>query len=86
MAINRKLFGQLAELIIEGGAKRATKYLSDKLTVKATLQGKPRKNERKTVLFTVGQPNYLERKFIKKCKAAREPFPVRKVQIAWPHA
>lgn len=87
MKLSRKLFGQLAELILEGGAKKATKFLSADLVLKATLQGKSRKSDRsKTVLFTVGKPNYAEREFIAKCKEAGEPFPVKKVQLKWPIA
>ena len=31
----------------------------------------------------IGKPNYHERKFIADCNAADEPFPVRKVQLAY---
>lgn len=75
-------FGQLAEAVLDGGAKRATKYVSEKLTVKATYQGKRRAGARQhALLFTIGKPNYAERQFIKKCKVAGEPFPVKKLQI-----
>ena len=84
MKINRSLFGQLMEVILEGGAKKATKYLDKNTVVKATLHGKPRKNERtRTILVTSGRPNYAERKFIGKCLKVGEPFPVKKIQIAW---
>lgn len=80
--VSRKLFGQLAEAILEVGAKKATKYLAPNLTVKATFQGKRRKNDRQaTILFTVGSPNFTERKFIQKCQQAGEPFPVKKIQL-----
>jgi hypothetical protein len=76
------IFGTLAALIIQSGAKKATKYFSDKLVVKATRRGKLRKNERETeILFTFGRPNYAEREFIKRCKIAGEPFPVKKAQL-----
>lgn len=85
MSISRNLFGQLAEMILEGGAKRVTKYVSPKLTVKATFQGKRDLRDKPcTILFTMGRPNYAEHKFIKKCIAAHEPFPVKKIQIKWP--
>jgi hypothetical protein len=32
-------------------------------------------------VFTIGKPNYEEREFIKKCKKAGEPFPVKKIQV-----
>lgn len=64
------------------GFKGATAYLADNWTVKATRQFKPdRRNSRETILVTVGRPNYAERKFIKLCRKAGEPFPVRKIQL-----
>ena len=84
MKLSRKLFGQLAEIILEGKAKKATKFLSPNLVLKATYHGKRYARSRsETVLFTSGKPNYAERDFIRKCKQAGEPFPVRKVQIKW---
>ena len=83
MKISRKLFGQLAEIILEGGAKRATKYLGPNLTVKATLQGSRHRYDN-TLVVSIGRPNWKERKFIKACQRANEPFPVKKVQILWP--
>lgn len=88
MSISRNIFGQLAEIILEGGARKATKYISERETVKATRQmygGKINKRDRHTtILFTVGIPNYEEREFIKLCKKSNEPFPVKKIQIKWP--
>ena len=67
------------------GSKRATKYISPALTLKATRRHKPRRGERAVeVLLTIGKPNYAERQFIADCKKAGVPFPVRKVQLkAW---
>jgi hypothetical protein len=80
--IPRNVFHKLADQIITLGAKKATKYLAKDFVIKATRQGKWRKNEpSKTILFTYGRPNYAERKFIKRCKQAGEPFPVKKIQV-----
>ena len=80
-----KVFSALAESILAGGAYKATKYINEKLTVKATrkrFKGKIPKNERRIeIMFTVGDPNYEERDFIKKCKKAGESFPVKKIQL-----
>lgn len=88
MQVSRQVFGQLAEIILDGGARKATKYVSDKVTVKATrplYKGKIDKRSRSvTFLLTVGAPNYAEREFIRKAKKAGEPFPVKKIQIAYP--
>jgi hypothetical protein len=66
--------------------RRATIFVSPKLTAKATRQRKyDRRAKAETFLVTVGVPNYLERAFIKLLKKAKEPFPVKKVQIKfWP--
>lgn len=85
MKITRKSISDLTEIILEGGAIRATKYFSDKLIVRAvrrTYGGKIVKGNTEIVL-TIGRPNYAEREFIKKCKNAGEIFPVKKVQIKW---
>lgn len=76
------MYGQLAEQVLNGGAKKATKYLGEKLVVKATLRGKHDKRYGSTtILFTVGAPNYAEREFIKTAKKAKEPFPIKKIQL-----
>lgn len=80
----KKSLAKIVELVLCDGAKKATRYYAENYTVKATLKGKPRKNERqREILLTIGRPNYAERDFISKCKKAGEPFPVRKVQIKW---
>lgn len=73
---------RVTEAVIFGPIKQATVYISPKLTVKATLQGDEQNNkEARTVVLTVGRPNYAERKFIKLCLEAKEPFPVKKIQL-----
>lgn len=63
-------------------AKRATKYVSPALVVKATRRHKPRRNERTAeIVLTIGAPNYAERAFIKTARKAGEAFPIRKVQL-----
>ncbi len=83
-----KVFSALAECILVGDAYKATKYLSDKFTVKATRQrfgGKIPKIEKLIeIMFTLGRPNYEEREFIKQCKKAGEPFPIKKIQLRFP--
>jgi hypothetical protein len=73
------------ELLIAGDRK-ATKYLSPKLTVKASRQFRPdarQKNE--TFVLTIGKPNFAERAFIKTAIKAGEPFPIRRVLLKqWP--
>jgi len=64
-----KACAEMVEEIIVGGAYKATKYLSDKLTVKATrklYKGKPGKTF--DIVLTIGKPNYEERERIKRAK------------------
>lgn len=64
------------------GVYRATKFLSEELVVKVTRCHKRRVRGRTaTSVLTVGKPNYAERQFIRLCKKAGEPLPVRKVQV-----
>ena len=80
---NYLVFNELAAAIIDGGAIKATKYNSTTETAKATKR-KYKSSSRTApieILFTIGMPNYKEREFIKKCKKAGEPFPVKKIQL-----
>jgi hypothetical protein len=72
--------------ILASRAKRATVYLSEKEVVSVCCRFKWRSHARRSdFVLKIGQPNYLERRFIHACKAAREPLPVRKVQLRdWP--
>ncbi len=64
------------------GINKVTKYVSDKFTVKVTRIGKVDKRDTRIEFkVTVGEPNYAERIFIKECKKAGEPFPVREPQL-----
>ena len=76
----------LFKALEDSTVRRATIYLSPKLTAKATRQRRYNKRDtRETFLVTVGVPNYAEQIFIKLCKKAKEPFPVKKVQLRfWP--
>jgi hypothetical protein len=67
---------------------KATKYLSEKLTVKATRKrykynkGKiDHRLKHLEIILTIGKPNYEERDFIKCRKIIKEPFPVKAVMI-----
>ncbi len=86
--IRKDMYGKIAELIVEDGASKATAFLSDHLTIKATrrlyqgeIDGRSKHIE---ILFSIGVPNYQEREFIKKAKKAGEPFPIKKVLLEFP--
>jgi len=85
MDIDIKVFGQLIEAIMDGGAKKAIKYISPNFTVKATrklFNGKIDKRSKITEIFiTFGKPNFEEREFIKKAKKAGMQFPFKDIVI-----
>lgn len=68
-------FSELAAEILIGGAYKATKFLSEKRTIKATrrlYKYNGRKIDKRAraieILFTIGRPNYEERETIKRAK------------------
>ena len=72
----------LAAMLSDAKLKRATKYLREDLVVKMTRAFVPRANGRgETMHFTLGKPNFAERRFVRLAQAAGEPFPVKKVQL-----
>lgn len=80
-------YNKVIDPIVSGflGAKvvKATYYIKPNFIVRATrklyskrIQG----NHNIEITLTVGKPNCRERDFIKDCKKAQEPFPVKKIQ------
>ena len=71
-------------VLCDAFTRRATKYLDDHTVVRCTRVGHWAKNGQSVRLW-LGRPNYAERKFIKLCKLAGEPFPVKEIQHkGWP--
>ena len=79
-------FSKAIEGLLSSGARSATVYLSPVLRVTATHIHKPRaRSQSTTIAVTYGKPNYAGREFMKMCKRAGEPLPVKKVQLKlWP--
>lgn len=64
--------------------KTVTKYIDPKMVIRVSRRFKPqRRSSRYEFVVTIGAPNYLAVKFIKLCKKAGEPFPVKKIQISY---
>ena len=81
-AIDPRVFATVCGALIASDAKTAVKYIDDKTIVRATWRNKPKANfKRQEIVVTYGAPNYAEREFIKKCKKAGEPLPVKKIQF-----
>ena len=75
----------VVEAVLEDyGVRQATRFISPLLIVKATRQFKPRRDDRSTTLVvTLGRPNFRESEFVRACVKAKEPFPVKKLQLKW---
>lgn len=76
--------GAVVFSLLKTNSHKATKYLSDKLVVNATrklYQGKVMKKASIDIVLKIGKPNYAERKFIKLCKEAKQPFPLKYPQL-----
>lgn len=80
-SISKTVFG-----LLETGARKASFFLDEDTVVTATHQHKPDKRTKSnTIILTYGKPNYRGRLFVKACKKAGEPFPVKKLQLKfWP--
>lgn len=82
--LTERRIGECVSEVLGGSVRRATAYISPKLTIKATAQRRPDKRSKSaTVLVTIGAPNFLERRFIRVCQKAGMAFPLRQVQ--WKH-
>ena len=67
-----------------GKVIRAVEYVSPKLIIRAvrrTFNKKIYKGSNIEIMLTIGRPNYLEREFIEECLKAKEPFPIKRVQL-----
>lgn len=76
--------GKVVGLLLETDARQATKYLAEKEVITATrraYKGRISKRDNVEMVVKIGRPNFGEREFIKKCKKAGEPFPVKKIQL-----
>lgn len=77
---------QTVEALLRSGAWKATKFLSKKQIVRASIKTFNRKISKVgnvEIILTLGHPNFAERKFLKLCKKAGEPIPVKKVQLKY---
>lgn len=68
-------------------ARRATKFVTPNRVISAqriTYQGRiDRRDATIDIRLKIGKPNYHERRFIKDCIKAGEPFPVKNIKLAY---
>lgn len=83
--MNKDITKVVEVLINDNSLRRAVKYVSPKEIIRGTRGKFFRKGDNIEIILTIGKPNYLEREFIKDCIKAKEPFPVKKIQLQnWP--
>lgn len=84
--IDPKHYAAVCSALMSSTAKTAIKIIDEKTIVKATFRKKQNnRNRREEMVVTVGEPEYRIAKFIKACKKAGEPLPVKKIQFRnWP--
>jgi hypothetical protein len=84
MKIPRCQVMRAVEACLNEGARKAVVYLDEKTTIKVSrMFPKDGRNTRTSLMLSFGSPSYEERQFIKLCKKAGQPFPVRKIQLKW---
>ena len=77
-------FSNAIETLLRSGARSSTVYLDAKRRVTATCLHKPdRRNRHTTIAVTFGALNWAGQEFVKACKKAGEPLPVRRAQLRW---
>lgn len=63
----------------------AAKYISEKIVVRIARKRfnnkLPAKGSNFEGVLVIGRPNFAQREFIALCKKAKEPFPVKNVQL-----
>lgn len=81
-----KYVDKVVEALLKFELRRATKFVSPTHVVTAhriTYGGRiDRRDKSIDIRLKIGKPNFHERKIIKDCIAAGEPFPVRKIRFA----
>ena len=83
--VTKAVVGKVVSTLIATESKKATAYLSPRLTVKAirvAFDGRiDHRDRRADIRLTIGKPNAKERRFIRDAQRAGEPFPIKDVLV-----
>ena len=77
-------YNEVIEAVLGEGVVKATKFISPKEIVRAVrtrYHGKLRKVGNIEISLTIGRPNFIERKLIKKLIKEGQFFPVRNLRL-----
>jgi hypothetical protein len=88
-SLNPRIFATVIDALIHSDAKSVAKILdtgNGKTVVRATWRFKPSARSRcEEIVVTFGAPNYVDRQFMKRCKAAHDDLSILDLQVrAWP--
>ena len=86
MKLSLKALSSTAEALLNSEARAATKVLATNEVVRVSRVRYRKRFRAGQLTVTYGSPNYAARKFIKLCKKAGEPFPVKKIQLQFARA
>ncbi len=79
--------GRVVNTVLEiKNVRQAVKYYSPTEVLCVTrklFRGKIDRRDNIDLVVKIGKPNFEQRAFIKKCKKAGEPFPIKKIQIKY---
>lgn len=87
MLYSTRITSHVVDMLVSSGARRATKFVTPKFVVRATIRRDRRRIPTKgtvEISLTIGRPNFAERRFIKALKKTGEPFPVKKIKLTFP--
>jgi hypothetical protein len=80
----KKYAGELVDtIILMDGVERATKYLSPTMVMRAHRLPVPDRKKSAAMVVVVCPPDKEERRFIRQCQKAGEPFPVKRIQLEY---
>ena len=78
------MLDRLYAIMEKTGARKITKFISTKRTIKLTRTFRmDKKNKRETFVLTTGEPNSKESRYIKMAIIAKVKFPINKLQIKY---
>lgn len=82
MKLQMRDVAKVIDTLLRTKAHRATKYLAPNFVINATRRKYRRGGYTDDVILTFGRPNWRCRQFIRMCRRAGEPFPVKKIQLS----
>ncbi len=85
--INLPAVSTAIENLLRANAWKATKFISDRVIVRATRQMYHKKLSNVgnlEIILTFGKPNYEEREYVRQCKKVGEQFPLKWLLLKFP--